>query len=83
MAQLDVSSLGQLPDEMLRFVLQHGMGLETGARLGQLTVHNRPVIQTPHYIVPTSRGAIPHLSQDNLQKHTRISAAYVSLEDCT
>ncbi|KIW45921.1 uncharacterized protein PV06_01627 [Exophiala oligosperma] len=81
MAQLDVSSLGQLPDEMLKFVLQHGTVSEAGARLGQLTVHNRSAIQTPHYIVPTSRGAIPHLSQDNVQKHTRISAAYVSLED--
>ncbi|KIW18202.1 hypothetical protein PV08_02490 [Exophiala spinifera] len=81
MAPIEVSSLGQPPDEMLRFILQHGAVSELGARLGQLTIHDKPVIHTPHYIVPTSRGAIPHVSQDILRKHTRISAAYVSLED--
>ncbi|KAI1615190.1 queuine tRNA-ribosyltransferase [Exophiala viscosa] len=70
------------PGEMFKFVLQkHASASETAARIGQLALHSRPSINTPNYIVPTSRGVIPHLSQDNLQKHTRISAVYVPLED--
>ena len=75
--------VGQPPDEMFKFVLQHATASETAARVGQLVLRSRPSINTPSYIVPTSRGVIPHLSQDNLQKHTRISAVYVPLEDCT
>ena len=77
------ASRDALPDEMLKFVLLNTSRSESAARLGQLTLRARPPISTPHYIVPTSRGVIPHLSQDNLQKHTRISAIYVPLEDCT
>ena len=79
----DASSLGQLPGAMLKFVPQHASTSECAARLGQMTVRGLRPFSTPQYIVPTSRGVIPHLSQDNLQRHTKISAVYVPLEDCT
>ncbi|KIX09660.1 uncharacterized protein Z518_00741 [Rhinocladiella mackenziei CBS 650.93] len=81
MEHMNGTSLPQLPEEMLKFVLQHAAASETSARLGQLTFRGRPPISTPYYIVPTSRGVVPHLSQDNLQKHTGISAVFVPLED--
>jgi hypothetical protein len=87
MEQLEADSLARLPNamlkSMLKFVIEHAASSETAARLGQLTARGRPTINTPLYIAPTSRGVIPHLSHDNLQKHTRISAVYVPLEDCT
>jgi hypothetical protein len=83
MEQLEADSPARGPKAMLKFVIEHATSSETAARLGQLTARGRPAINTPHYIAPTSRGVIPHLSHDNLQKHTRISAAYVPLEDCT
>ena len=83
MDPLEADSPARLSDAMLKFVLEHAASSETAARLGQLTAWGRPTINTPHYIAPTSRGVIPHLSHDNLQKHTRISAVYVPLEDCT
>jgi len=81
MDPLEADSPARLSDAMLKFVLEHAASSETAARLGQLTAWGRPTINTPHYIAPTSRGVIPHLSHDNLQKHTRISAVYVPLED--
>ncbi|ETI24612.1 hypothetical protein G647_03981 [Cladophialophora carrionii CBS 160.54] len=81
MDSADDASFVHLPDEMLRFVLQHFPASECAARLGQLTLRGRKPISTPHYVVPTSRGVIPHLSHDNVQKHTKISAVYVPLED--
>lgn len=78
----DNATVAQLPDDMFRFIVQHANSLESGARLASLTVQNRPSIQTPHYLVATSRGVIPHLSPDTLQRHTNISAVYVGLEDC-
>ncbi|OAL38077.1 hypothetical protein AYO20_02529 [Fonsecaea nubica] len=75
------ASLTQTPDDMFKFVLQQTSIPECASRLGQLTLRGRHSISTPHYVVPTSRGVVPHLSQDNLQKHTNISAVYVPLED--
>jgi len=80
-APVNSASTAQLPDEMFRFILQHAVPSESGARLGELALRHKHVINTPHYIVPTSRGAVPHLSPDNLARHTSISALYVALED--
>ena len=82
MEDSDSATVAQLPDDMIKFTVQHVAALESGARLASLTVQNRPSIQTPHYLVPTSRGVIPHLSPDTLQRHTNISAVYIGLEDC-
>lgn len=51
-------------------------------RTGLLSLPNRQVIKTPHYLAVASRGAIPHLTQDNVSKHTNICGAYMAVEDC-
>lgn len=52
------------------------------ARTGSLNLPNRQPIKTPHYLALASRGAIPHLTQDNVAKHTDIRGAYMAVEDC-
>lgn len=54
-----------------------------GARLGRLSLPNRVPVQTPSYVAVTSRGTVPHLTTDNLERHTSIESAYMALEDCT
>jgi len=51
-------------------------------RTGVLSLPNRQAIKTPHYLALASRGAIPHLTQDNVVKHTDIRGAYMAAEDC-
>ena len=53
-----------------------------GPRSGTLRLPGRKPIDTPHYVAITSRGAVPHISQDNLAKQTNIGGVYVALEDC-
>jgi queuine tRNA-ribosyltransferase accessory subunit len=77
------SDISLLPEEMLKFVLESSHHLPQSPRLGRLLSHGRPPIHTPHYVAATSRGVIPHLSHDVLQKHTDINSAYIGLEDCT
>lgn len=52
------------------------------ARLGRLSIPGRRPIDTPNYTAITSRGAIPHLTPDNVTRHTDLSSAYMALEDC-
>lgn len=80
MATEDATSV---PAEMLSFVLRQGEFAKAGLRLGQLIVQGRPAIPTPAFIAPTSRGVIPHVTQDILSKLTRVPALYIGLEDCT
>ncbi len=82
MADTDSYNLSLLPEEMLRFVLESSRNLLRAPRLGQILSRGRPPIHTPHYIAASSRGVVPHLSQDVFQKHTDISAVYMGLEDC-
>lgn len=51
------------------------------ARLGRLSIPGRRQIDTPNYTAITSRGAIPHLTPDNVTKHTNFTSAYMALED--
>lgn len=51
-------------------------------RLARLALPGRDVIDTPHYLGLTSRGVIPHLSQDNFAQQSSISGVYAALEDC-
>ena len=51
-------------------------------RLGRLTFQGRNPIQTPHYVAASSRGAVPHLSQDMTRDNTSIRAIYTAVEDC-
>lgn len=55
---------------------------EDGPRLGTLSMRGRSTVQTPHYLALSSRGAVPHISQDMMQDHTAIMGIYSALEDC-
>ncbi|PHH62191.1 hypothetical protein CDD81_7385 [Ophiocordyceps australis] len=52
-----------------------------GPRLGRVAFPGRKAIDTPSFIAVTSRGAVPHLTPDNLDQHTSVGAAYMALED--
>lgn len=52
------------------------------ARLGRLSLAGRKPIDTPNYVAMSSRGVIPHLTPDMVQKHTEFGAAHMALEDC-
>lgn len=52
-----------------------------GARRGTLSLAGRS-IPTPHYLALTSRGAVPHISHDNLREHCAVKGVYLGLEDC-
>ncbi|KAL1974839.1 hypothetical protein VTN31DRAFT_5043 [Thermomyces dupontii] len=51
-----------------------------GARRGTLSLAGRS-IPTPHYLALTSRGAVPHISHDNLREHCAVKGVYLGLED--
>ncbi len=53
-----------------------------GPRLGSLALKGRTPLRTPHYIALSSRGAVPHISQDMVRKHTDIKGVHAALEDC-
>ncbi|KAH0152695.1 hypothetical protein KCU67_g9755, partial [Aureobasidium melanogenum] len=53
----------------------------SAVRTGLLSLPNRQAIKTPHYLALASRGAVPHLTQDNVTKHTNICGAYMAAED--
>ena len=84
MADTNGSDVSLLPDEMLKFVLESAHGLLQSPRTGRILSHCQPsALLTPNFIAATSRGVVPHISQDVLQKHTDIGAVYMGLEDCT
>jgi queuine tRNA-ribosyltransferase subunit QTRTD1 len=55
--------------------------LANTARVGTLVSKNIR-LETPTFIVPGSRGVVPHLSHDNLRDHTSIKGVHMALEDC-
>ena len=71
--------LHQLPDEMFKVVTR---STGTAARLGRLAFPGRRILDTPHYLANTSRGVVPHISQDTFVRDTDINGLYVALEDC-
>ncbi|KAF2769746.1 tRNA-guanine transglycosylase [Teratosphaeria nubilosa] len=71
--------LTQLPDELFAIIQQTTARL--GSRLGRLSIPGRHAVETPHYLAITSRGAVPHLTQDTFARSTGITSAYVGLED--
>ncbi|KAK3707344.1 hypothetical protein LTR37_012188 [Vermiconidia calcicola] len=74
-----MGSMAQLPDEMFTLIKAATSGI--GPRLGRLSVSGRRTIETPHYLGLTSRGVVPHLSQDTFARESSISGVYVPLED--
>lgn len=73
--------LEQLPPEMIEFTLLKTTGA-LAPRLGRLALAGRKNIVTPTFIGNTSRGIVPHISQDNFRKTADINGVYVPLEDC-
>ena len=69
------------PDDMFK-TIQSG-GARIGARLGRVNLAGRNAIETPHYIGITSRGVVPHITQDTFEGSTSIAGVNVNLEDCT
>ncbi|MCJ1434249.1 hypothetical protein MMC27_003616 [Xylographa pallens] len=67
--------------ELKSFQLQKHDALGDATRLGTLRFNDRTPIETPHYIAISSRGAVPHLSQDTMRENTAIKGIYVALED--
>lgn len=69
-------------DSMLNFAFTQQKSSNIGPRLGQLRCGGRKAIETPNYVTTTSRGVVPHVSHDTLQRHTAVSSIYLGLEDC-
>lgn len=55
---------------------------QCGPRQGWLSCQGRKLIETPHYLAISSRGSVPHLTQDMVRENTTISGLYTALEDC-
>jgi len=53
-----------------------------GPRLAQLALPSKKPIQTPHYLALTSRGVVPHITQDTFATETGVSGVFAGLEDC-
>lgn len=51
-------------------------------RLGCLSMRGRKEIQTPCYFALSSRGVVPHITQDMMKDNLSISGLYTALEDC-
>lgn len=66
---------------MLDFTLLKTTGA-LAPRLGRLTLPGRKPIVTPALLGNTSRGVIPHISQDNYRKYMQDNGVYIALEDC-
>ncbi|KAF2727096.1 tRNA-guanine transglycosylase [Polyplosphaeria fusca] len=72
--------LKDLPPEMLDFsILKSTAAL--APRLGRLSKAGRKTTLTPGLLGNTSRGAIPHISQDNFRTCTALNGVYVAIED--
>lgn len=76
----EARNLANLPEEMFSIIKSAAQGL--GPRLGRLSIAGRRTIETPHFLGITSRGVIPHVTQDTFARDTNINGVYVPLEDC-
>ncbi|KAH7067867.1 tRNA-guanine(15) transglycosylase-like protein [Paraphoma chrysanthemicola] len=72
--------LAQLPPDMIEFTLLKTTGA-LAPRLGRISLAGRKTILTPAFIGNTSRGIIPHVSQDNYRKSVTLNGVYIPLED--
>ena len=51
-------------------------------RLGSLALLGRKPVATPAFFAVTSRGALPHVTPDNVARTDLVNGAYFALEDC-
>ena len=75
-------SMAQHSSKLMSFQLCKAQSDNDQPRLGRLNFQGRNPIDTPHYLAVTSRGAVPHLSQDMTRDNTSIRALYAAIEDC-
>ena len=68
--------------KLLSFECLHKSPRNAEARLGRLRFPGRSAIDTPHYVAVSSRGAVPHLSQDMMRDNGSFKGIYAALEDC-
>ncbi|KAF2841238.1 tRNA-guanine transglycosylase [Patellaria atrata CBS 101060] len=80
MAGMTSDKLSRLPEEMISFNILKTLP-QIEARLGKFSFPGKATIDTPHYIGITSRGVIPHISQDVYRKHMNCPGVYIALED--
>lgn len=80
MGSAEPGKLSQLPDEMFNIIKSTPQSL--GPRLGRLCLPGRKAIDTPHYLGVTSRGVVPHITQDTFRRDAHLNGVYVPLEDC-
>ncbi|CAK7265371.1 hypothetical protein SEPCBS57363_001548 [Sporothrix epigloea] len=50
-------------------------------RLGSLALPGRKAVATPTFFAVTSRGAVPHVTPDNIARTNLVDGAYFALED--
>lgn len=62
--------------ELLKTAVKDG-----GARLGRVVFSGRRTVDTPNFFGLTSRGVIPHVTPDNVEKHLHTNGTYMALED--
>ncbi|KAL2760684.1 hypothetical protein ACRALDRAFT_1073565 [Sodiomyces alcalophilus JCM 7366] len=62
-------------------VLRNALGDGLPARIGRLSLPGRRPIETPNFIAVASRGVVPHLTPDNVMRHTSFGGAHIALED--
>ncbi|RWA04801.1 hypothetical protein EKO27_g10307 [Xylaria grammica] len=62
-------------------ILKGAVGDGVGARLGTLSLPRRRPVDTPNFIGVTARGAVPHLTPDNVGKRSDLGGVYIALED--
>lgn len=74
---------GTTPTNRMTFSVLSSSAPVLAPRVGRLTIPGRKTLSTPHYISLTSKGTVPHITHDLVQKETAINSLYVGLEDCT
>lgn len=79
MATYDNKKIGAKP---ITFKATISEATDDGVRLGTLLMPSRDAIETPNYVALSSRGAVPHISQDTMRDHMAINGIYAALEDC-
>ena len=82
MPAVDPHSMAEHSSKVVSFHLSRLHSDKDEPRLGRLAFQGRNPIQTPHYVAFSSRGAVPHLSQDMTRDNTSIRAIYTAVEDC-
>ena len=82
MAAMHDHGRARLSSSICSFKLESPDLCANNPRIGRLFFQNRMQIETPYYVAVSSRGAVPHLSQDMVRDNTRINAMYTALEDC-